>query len=123
KTVDLQPYTKERPYWIRSHRFILTESEEIFSMPIHLSGDFKLKSSAGRHGYQHVLAGYCDPGWTGSRLTKELTNIRQWRAIPIYPGMRLGQLVFQYLMGIPERSYAETGRYNNDLQVQESKGL
>lgn len=123
KTIDLQPYTKKRPYWLKSRRFILTESEEVFYMPDNLSADFKLKSSAGREGYEHALAGFCDPGWHDSRLTKELTNIRQWRAIPIYPGLQLGQLVFQQLNGIPERTYAETGRYNGDLQVEESKGL
>ena len=43
--------------------------------------------------------------------------------LPIYPGLKLGQLAFERLSQTPITSYRKKGRYNNDLNVQESKGL
>lgn len=123
RKVDLSKYSKHRPYWLRPRQFVLLDSLETFHLPNNIAANFQLKSSAGRMGYEHALAGYCDPGWHGSKLTKEVTNIRQWRSLPIYPSMKLGQLVFYQLDQHPDKSYAETGRYNNDKVVSASKGL
>jgi deoxycytidine triphosphate deaminase len=37
-------------------------------------------------------------------------------------GMKIGQMVFQKMDGIPARTYAVTGRYNMDEAVTASKG-
>jgi deoxycytidine triphosphate deaminase len=55
-------------------------------------------------------------------LTLELKNVRQLHAVPIWPGMRIGQLKFQQMDALPRHSYEETGRYNFDATVQQSRG-
>ena len=66
-------------------------------------------------------AGYADPGWHGSALTLELKNARQLQKIPVYPGLKIGQMVFFRMSQRPELSYAVTGHYNNDQLVAASK--
>jgi dCTP deaminase len=100
----------------------LGETQEIFNLPNHIAAQFVLKSSRAREGLEHLLAGFCDPGWHGSRLTLELSNARRHHSIPIWPGMKIGQMVFHVIAGEPERTYRETGRYNNDEQVTASRG-
>ena len=81
------------------------------------SCQFVLKSSRARSGLNHLLAGWCDPGWHGSRLTLELKNERLHHAIPLYPGLKIGQMVFHAMSNVPMHSYRETGHYNNHLTV------
>jgi dCTP deaminase len=81
-----------------------------------------LKSSRAREGLQHLFAGWCDPGWNGSRLTLELKNVRQLHWIGIYPGLKIGQMKFMKMDSTPLASYAETGRYNGDQTVKGSRG-
>ena len=110
------------PYYLRPGQFILAQTLETFYFPDNIAGQFVLKSSRAREGLNNLLAGYCDPGWHGSVLTLELQNVRQLRSVPIWPGMKIGQIVFDFMDDRPQRSYAITGRYNNDTQVQESRG-
>lgn len=118
--LDISEYSKERPYWLKPGQFVLAETFETFNMPDDIAGQFVLKSSRAREGYQHLLAGYCDPGWHGSKLTLELKNIRQLKPLPIWPSMKIGQMVFFLLAGRPDISYAEIGHYNNNAQVMRS---
>ncbi|NBS71528.1 dCTP deaminase, partial [bacterium] len=41
--------------------------------------------------------------------------------LPIWPGLRMGQMKFILVSGTVEKSYAKTGRYNCDLGVTASK--
>lgn len=120
--IGISHHTQADPYWLTPASFVLAETREIFNMPDHLAGQFVLKSSRAREGLEHLLAGFCDPGWHGSRLTLELQNGRRLHPIALWPGMRIGQMVFHTIAGQPERSYAVTGRYNNDAAVTASKG-
>jgi dCTP deaminase len=113
---------ESNPYYLRPGQFILAQTLETFNFPDNIAGQFVLKSSRAREGLNNLLAGYCDPGWHGSVLTLELQNVRQLRSVPIWPGMKIGQIVFDFMDQPPERSYAITGRYNNDQHVQESRG-
>jgi dCTP deaminase len=113
---------KEHPYLLKPGEFVLAETVEVFNLPVGLSAQFILKSSRGREGISHALAGFCDPGWSGSRLTMELHSLRRSHPIPLWPGMLIGQMVFMQMGGVPLVSYAECGRYNNDLTVMGSKG-
>jgi len=115
-------HTAEDPYWLQPGEFCLAETREIFNLPDFIAAQFVLKSSRAREGLEHLLAGYCDPGWHGSRLTLELQNARRMHPIALWPGMKIGQMVFHKMEGIPARSYAITGRYCNDLTVTASKG-
>ena len=120
--IDISKRTKEHPYWLLPNEFCLAETQETFNLPDFVSAQFVLKSSRAREGYNHLLAGWCDPGWHGSRLTLELKNVRRFHDLPLYPGLKIGQMVFHRMDSMPHRNYAETGRYNNDQQVAASKG-
>lgn len=115
-------HDESKPYYLRPGQFILAQTLETFNFPDNIAGQFVLKSSRAREGINNLLAGYIDPGYHGSVLTLELQNVRQLCSVPIWPGMKIGQIVFDFMDQPPERSYAITGRYNNDQQVQESRG-
>jgi dCTP deaminase len=118
----LSDHDQGDPYWFWPGQFILAHTVEVFNLPDGISAQFVLKSSRAREGLNHLLAGWCDPGWHGSSLTLELQNVRQLQAVPIWPGMRVGQMVFHSMSDPPERSYREVGRYNGDRSVQGSRG-
>jgi dCTP deaminase len=120
--MNIAERTAEDPYWMLPNEFCLAETQEIFNLPDFISGQFLLKSSRAREGYQHLLAGFCDPGWNGSKLTLELKNARRHHRLPLYPGLKIGQMVFHRMDSMPHRDYSKTGRYNGDLKVTASKG-
>lgn len=121
--VDLDAhFTQDRPFYMRPGQFILAETIETFSLPDDIAAQFMLKSSRAREGLEHLMAGYCDPGWHGSKLTMELHNSRQLADLPLWPGMKIGQMVFHQMSAAPVQNYAKTGRYNNHAIVQESLG-
>jgi dCTP deaminase len=122
RTVDISHTCAKRPYHLWPLQWLLAESFETFNLPDMIAAQFKLKSSRAREGADHALAGFCDPGWFGSKLTLELRNNRLLHRVPIWYGMKIGQMKFEFMDARPVRSYAVTGRYNNDTTVQESKG-
>ena len=117
--IDISKHSKKKPFWMRRGDFILAATQEIFHLPETKKGDFVLKSSAGRTGYGHQLAGLCDPGWHDSRLTMELF-VPCRASLPVYPGLKIGQMVFEEVEA-PLVSYKNKGHYNGDLVAQESK--
>lgn len=114
-------HTKEEPFMLQPHEFILAETFECFTVPNVVAGQLALKSSRAREGIEHLMAGYVDPGFKG-RLTLELQNARSMHAVPLWPGMRIGQIVFHKMSLLPNKDYSVTGRYQGDLKVQASKG-
>jgi len=114
-------HTEEEPYLLVAGQFVLAPTLEFVRVPETCNAQFVLKSSRAREGIEHLLAGYLDPGFHGV-ITLELHNSRQLHAVPIWPGMKIGQLVFSQMLAPPERSYAMTGRYQGDTTVMESKG-
>ena len=108
-------------YSLAPGEFILAATQELVRVPNNIEAVFNLKSSRGREGYEHLMAGYIDPGFTG-RVTLELVNVNRYHRLPLEHGMRIGQLRFAKLDEIPMRSYAVTGRYQGDPGVQVSKG-
>lgn len=124
---ELVPYpfsnhSETNPYELVVGQFVLGPTLENFNIPRDIAAEFKLKSSRAREGLDHALAAWIDPGWNGSVLTLELRNNRQLWPVPIWPGMKIGQIIFHRLDALPLRCYAETGRYNNDATVMGSKG-
>jgi dCTP deaminase len=101
--------------------FVLAYTEEVVRIPNWLESTFQLKSSRGREGYEHALAGYIDPGFTG-QVTLELTNLNRYHWLPLSAGMRIGQLRFMKMDEVPHRPYSLTGRYMNDRGAVTSKG-
>ena len=114
-------FTQEDPYLLRPGQFVLAHTIETFNLPDDIAAQFMLKSSRAREGIEHLLAGYADPGFHGV-MTLELVNSRQLHPVALWPGMKIGQMVFHQMAGIPQRSYAVTGRYNGDSTVQGSRG-
>jgi dCTP deaminase len=119
--VDISGHTEHQPFYLQPHEFVLACTEETFFLPSHIAGQFSLKSSRARSGIEHLMAGYCDPGWQGSKLTLELQNARSMHPVPIWPGMRIGQLVFHRMSRMPTKDYSITGHYNYDNTVTASK--
>ena len=117
----LHQHTQENPYLLRPGQFVLAHTIETFNLPDNIAAQFMLKSSRAREGIEHLLAGYADPGFHGV-MTLELVNSRQLHPVALWPGMKIGQMVFHQMAGIPQRSYAVTGRYNGDATVQGSRG-
>jgi dCTP deaminase len=114
-------HSQEKPFMLQPHEFILSETMEEFKLPDCVAGQLALKSSRAREGIEHLLAGYIDPGYEG-RLTLELQNARAMHPVALWPGMRIAQIVFHKMSMLPGKSYALTGRYQNDTAVQASKG-
>lgn len=122
RAIDLLPNTQDDPFWLYPSECILVSSLETFNIPNHVCAQFRLKSSRGREFYEHMEAGFCDPGWNNSTLTMELKNVNRFKRLPLYPGLRIGQLIFHRLDSIPRHSYATRGRYNGDTLATRSKG-
>lgn len=100
----------------------LAQTLEKFNLPNDVAAEFKLKSSTARRFLQHMLAGWCDPGWHGSVLTLEFQNASQHHWIRLRTGDAVGQVVFFNGEAVPQdRSYAVRGRYNNDASVSQVK--
>lgn len=118
---SLHGYTEDRPFLLPPGEFILAETIETFFFPSFLAGQFALKSSRARAGVEHLMAGYCDPGWQGSKLTLELQNARQLHPIKLWPGMRIGQIVFHRMSQTPAEDYSIVGHYNFDQSVTAAK--
>jgi dCTP deaminase len=119
--LSIKDYTADHPYELVPGQFILAQTMEVFNMPEDVAGLFFLKSSRAREGYENLHAGYADPGWHGSALTLELKNQRQLQPLSIYPGLKIGQMVFFRMSQRPALSYAAVGHYNNDKLVTASK--
>lgn len=108
---------------IRPGQFFLGASEEMFNLPDNVTACVMLRSTTARCGMNHMLAGFCDPGWFGSRLTFEFKNELQHHAIRIAAGITLAQLVIDVapVSVEPKDSYAQRGRYNKDVVVSAAK--
>lgn len=111
----------KNPYFLRPGEFILAHTLEYVRIPRNIEAVFCLKSSRGREGWNHALAGYIDPKFHG-RITLELKNYNQYQSLKAKAGMRIGQLRFSKLNAIPAVPYDQTGRYCGDEGVQVSRG-
>ena len=126
--LDISEATRDEPFWLPPRGFCLAATLETFALPTTVCAQFVLKSSRAREGLDHLEAGWCDPGWglggddKRSALTMELKNAREVAAIPLFPGLKIGQMKFTTTEQPPLMSYEVTGRYNGDKSVQSSKG-
>ena len=124
ETLSMRSVTiTEQGFYLMPGDFILATSVETFNLPLCVAAEYKLKSSLARSGLEHLMAGWCDPGWNNSKLTLELKNVSQYHTLIIKPGMKIGQMVFWLCDTIPEEnSYAVKGQYNKQQTVTGSKG-
>lgn len=107
---------------LRPGQFVLAQSIEIFHLPLHISAEYKLKSSMARIGLEHLNAGWCDAGWNNSVLTLELRNLTTYHEIELCYGDKIGQMLFYKHEPVDlDNSYARKGTYNGDTTVSSAK--
>lgn len=121
KTLDISDHTKGDPVYVPPDMRFLACSKRVINMPKTVAALSRLKSSRGREFWEHMDAGWVDPGWNGSTLTMELINHSSGN-LPIYPGMPMVQLIFM-TCEVPVKGYDKIGRYNGDRLPTESKGI
>jgi len=84
--------------------FVLGTTVEWVEIPADLKGQLEGRSSIGRMAIEvHSTAGVLDPGYRGE-ITLEIKNKAE-RKVALVPGMRVGQLLFEYMMTPAERPY------------------
>lgn len=116
-------------YELRPGGCALGVTVERFRLPYDISCEMKLKSSIARCFLNNMLATWCDPGWGyetegDTRLTLEIHNCLLWHYFRLYPGMKIGQMVFFRSKPVPrDRSYAVRGQYNGTADVAECRGV
>ena len=114
----------EEPVQINPGGFFLAQTIETFNFPNDIAGQFKLKSSQARSGLEFLAAGWIDPGFNGSVLTLPMKNCTQNHPFVLKYGMKIGQVNLYRGKCVPrDNSYAVVGQYNNDKEVQASKGI
>lgn len=109
---DISQHTETHPVILEPGEFVLVVMREHVFIPTDLSCLFLLKSTMARQGMNHMFAGWIDPAWDGM-LTMEIKNDNQERPLAIWPGMKIGQLV--YMQTIIAGHYK--GRYQNSEGV------
>ncbi len=113
--LDIDP---ARGFLLYPGEFVLCQTEQVFNLPDWLSAEYKLKSSMARVGLEHLNAGWADAGWNGSVLTLEFKNMTRHHGIRLFPGDRIGQMIFYRHAEVPEHaSYRNKGAYNGHTQV------
>lgn len=120
--VDITDTHVDNPFLVDPGEWILTHTQEVITLTDKQEAEVCLRSSAARAGWQHALAGYIDPSWSG-RITLEFQNVRRFQVLPIYPGLQLCQLRVRALDSAPDSNYSQTGRYQGDMGVQVNKDL
>lgn len=97
---------------------ILAHTQQVFNLPLDISGLYVLKSSMARIFLNHCNAGFADAGWHDSVLTLELINQTRFHRIELDEGVRIGQILLFRHKAVPkERGYGVRGRYNGDSTV------
>lgn len=109
--------TQETPIYLEPGAFMLVSTLERLKVPLDCAMDLRLKSSRARAGYNHALAFWFDPGWDGIG-TLEIQNIG-YDILPLYPGLRIGQIIYHRLVAPCEKPYA--GRYQAATSVEAPK--
>lgn len=99
-------------YMLQPGQFVLGATVEKISLPDNMMARFDGKSSLGRLGLcTHVTAGFIDAGFIGT-ITVELKNENSF-PIMLTPGMRIGQVSFEYLNDAAVKPYGMVGHYQN----------
>lgn len=87
-------------------------------VPNDLAMELKLKSSRAREGFDHSLAFWFDPGWSGVG-TMEIHNMNRLQSLTLTYGMRFAQCIYHKL-DVPVTT-AYQGRYQNATSVEAAK--
>ena len=105
-------------FWLAPGQFVLVDTYEYITIPNGYAAHLYLKSSIARQGYNHNLAFWVDPGWSGV-LTMEIQNTRSTTPLLLTYGMRFAQIVVQMLDHPSKKPY--NGKYQHATTVESSK--
>jgi deoxycytidine triphosphate deaminase len=110
-------------YWIHPNLFFITSTKCVFNLPNWLKCQVFLRSSIGRAGVNHMLAGLVDPGFNGSNLTLEFKN-ETTNTYLVDKDCYFIQIVFHKIIPVSSKyDYTNTGRHNNELGTVGCKGV
>lgn len=98
--------------------FALVSTLEHFDVPNGYAMDLRLKSSTARRGFDHSLAFWVDPNWSGV-LTMEIRNVLQFNRLRIATGDRFAQVIVHRLSGPSIKPYQ--GKYHGAGTVEGAK--
>ena len=106
---------RKKPYLLRPGQMALLSTKEWIVIPPKYAAIMTLKSSRGREGYDHALAGYFDPGFRGNGVLEVYAN-----AVPVWlsPDLKIAQIIYLLMLQEPVKPYA--GHYQNQKGVTES---
>lgn len=108
--VHTKPVKISEHYMLQPGQFVLGATVEKITLPDNMMARFDGKSSLGRLGLcTHVTAGFIDAGFIGT-ITVELKNENSL-PIMLKPGMRIGQVSFDYLNAASVKPYSMVGHY------------
>jgi len=111
RVVDLS----EKPFLLRPGHMALLSTQEWIVVPPKYAALLTLKSSRGREGYDHALAGWFDPGFRGSGVLEVYAN-----AVPVWlrPDLKIAQIIYIAMIQEPDKPY--NGHYQEQKGVTES---
>jgi dCTP deaminase len=91
--------------------------EDVYCLTAPETGNFALDAGVIAHNCGNFLnVTPIEPGWRG-QITLEISNIGS-DPVWIYPGEGIGQIIFMWIDGCPERTYADKqGKYQNQHGV------
>jgi dCTP deaminase len=102
------------PFYVQPGTFVLGQTLEFVAIRKGLVAHLDGKSSLARRGLVvHATAGWIDPGWEG-HITLELANLGAM-PLALYPGMRVGRLVFQRV----KEGDGYSGQFFGQLRIKE----
>lgn len=101
--------------------FFLSKIDTRVNLPLDVAAELRLTSSRGREGWDHALAVWIDPGYSGEP-TVEVKNSLRFNLIFVDPHKPCFQIIFHKLTSSAHRDYAQRGRYNNANTIETSKG-
>lgn len=108
---------EDHPFTLHPGAFVLVETYEHITIPNGYACELKLKSSMARKGFNHSLAFWVDPGWTGI-LTMEISNVTQYQQLLLEYKMRFAQIIIHRL---DQDATPYSGRYQNAGGVEAGK--
>lgn len=105
------------PYKLQPKEFVLVSTYEHITIPSGYAAHLFLKSTRARQGFDHSLAFWIDPGWSGY-LTMEVVNNNRLKSLELQCGARFAQLIIEQL-DKPATPYK--GRYQGATSVETAK--